>query len=550
MGLCLPKPNFVVPGLSPTVHATCTFFGGSCYSCSSDSQKHSLNDAARCFLLGDEFCPMMAGINNDCCPTLRIQGASFNDLKLLINKHVSVGLRIKPGSVGIVLLHTHLAKIGYHAYWSQLKVFTEWAASLNLNILPCIPPFPVGTTMSHLISVKQLLTHLQVGHFWNPSGSKNEAYSLWSALTSTLKKHCSSIGTVFAPAISIPEAGHMYASCEGQFCLGCEGDWSAGIPRSIEETFLVSLISSLSTVIESLSPIITVKLPSTASIIAGVKASSQTDVNSGKSIYLLGSSMMSDIKPYLQELCQSKGIQVISNCKSGKFLEHLLQQDLSFLSTSQKDDILFIGLLGNEMLNKQTHWADYNSNGQRTFHLLNPAILSDQDMDNLVYNIDKLITQINYHFKGRIFLVGAFPRHLQACCGLQAHAILDKFNQFISMVGYTKLFNTYLQHCLELPEGTEFLDFQSIIGYNTFSSRSLVDGVHLTNNLNKSCANFFVGALQRKPRARKERAKAELKFTAFLETKGLLTAKPNTPSNNSGSLIVENAMDEAIKLIM
>ena len=548
MGLVLPKPNFLIPGLSPAVHATCTFYGGSCYSCNSDVEKHSINDSARCFILGDEFCPILAGLNTDCCPTMRLQGASFYDLKMLLMKQVSAGLRIKKGSIGIILLHTHLVKIGYSTYWSQLISFTEWAASLNLNILPCIPPFPAGLDMSHLISIKQLYTHLQVGNFGKATGSKNEAYSLWSVLTSTLKKLGVNSGMISAPPISIPEAGFMYASCEGQFFLGCDGDWTSGTPRAIEETFLLSLVDALSSVKDLISPTVNLKLPSEDSIKAGVKASPTSDMNSGKSIYVLGTSIMQDIKPHLQDLCQPKGVQVISCCKSGKFLEYISEQDLGFMKSSNNDDILFISFLGNELLKKQSHWADFQRNGRRCFHLLHPSTLNDEDMDSLLARTNLLINALRLYFKGRIFMIGAFPRHLEACCGLQDHAILDQNNQRLSMLGYTNLFNLFLQNNLELPDGTEFLDYQQIIGTNTFNSSSLVDGVHLSSRFNKSCANFFLGAFKRKLRGKRDKVKGEAaSFTKFLENKGLLSNKNTSTSSN---YTTDNAMDDAINLIL
>ncbi len=43
------------------------------------------------------------------------------------------------------------------------------------------------------------------------------------------------------------------------------------------------------------------KLPTEDLIKAGVKASPLSDINSGKSIYVPRSSIMKDIKPYLQE---------------------------------------------------------------------------------------------------------------------------------------------------------------------------------------------------------------------------------------------------------
>ena len=202
----------------------------------------------------------------------------------------------------------------------------------------------------------------------------------------------------------------------------------------------------------------------------------------------------------------------------------------------------------NILQNKHSHWADYHSNGRRCFHLLHPAILDDEAMDTLIARTNYLISALRANFKGRIFIIGAFPRHLEACCGLQDHAILDQNNQRLSMLGYTNLFNLFLQNNLELPDGTEFLDYQQIIGTNTFNSSSLVDGVHLASRFNKSCANFFLGAFKRKLRGKRDKVKGEAaSFTKFLENKGLLS---NKNTNTSSNYTTDNAMDDAINLIL
>ncbi len=248
----------------------------------------------------------------------------------------------------------------------------------------------------------------------------------------------------------------MYASCEGQFFLGCDGDWNSGTPRAIEEIFLLSLIDALTSVKDFISLTVNLKLPSEDSIKAGVKTSPTSDMNSGKSIYVLGTSIMQDTKPHLQDLCQPKGVQVISCCKSGRFLDYISEQNLCFIKTSNNDYFLFISYLGNELLKKQSHWADFQRNGRRCFHLLHPAILDDKSMDRLLARTNFLISVLREYCKGRIFIISAFPRHLEACCGLQDHAILDQNNQRLLMLGYTNLINLFLQNYLELPNGTEF----------------------------------------------------------------------------------------------
>ena len=543
MGLTLPKPNFFVSGLSASTKVTCTFIGGTCFSCDVMGISHNINNDARVFLLGDQHCPVLAGLKQDCCPVIRVESGTFMDLKNLLTRHFKAGLRIRSGSIGICLLLTLLMKVGHTTYWSQLLSFSEWAANHNLQILPSIPPFPTGYGLDSLISIKQLNTHLQVCHFGNSAGGKNAKYSLWQPLTSTLEQHGAVDSSIPSPPICVQEVGGMYARCEGQFSVGCEGDWSHGIPRNIEETFLVSLLQSVSAAHIDLNPAApAVLIPSKESLLAGLRSGTRLDINSGRNIYMLGSSIMQQTKPFLQELCINKGVQVVSCCKGGDFLNYFWNQDHSFLAAGKEDDILFLHCLGNYMLNKDNFWMDMLHNGKRVFHLTHPTILTDQQMDKLIHDTNKLTIYLAQHFKGRVFILGPFPRHISQCCGLQEHSVLDSENQRISMTGYTNLLNQFLQSSLILPDRCEFLVYQNIFGKN-FDKHSLADGVHLTASAYKACANFFLGAFQRKPRRQADITLKMPTFNSYLTAKGLLT-KNNTDNKEP----MESAIDDAINL--
>ena len=542
MGLQLPKPNFYIPGLSPTAKVSSTFYGGSCSSCDTKGIKHSLNDFPRTFLLGDELCPVLVGLNQDCCPVVRVESGTFTDLQLILQKQIRAGLKIQKGSIGVILLLTHLLRVGQVSYCSQLKSFTEWALSINLLILPSLPPFPVGISMDKLVSIKQLHTFLQVCHFGNSAGVKKAEYSLWQPLTSTLKKHGVAEITIPSPPICVQEVGGMYAHCEGQLSGGCEGEWSFGLPRDIEESFLLSLVQHVAVAHTDLAPgSAPIMLPSKSSICAGLRAGPKRDINTGKVIYLLGSSIMQQTKPFLSDLCQAKGIQIISNCKGGNYLSYFWQQDRTFLAAGKEDDILFVGCLGNSMLNKHSFWTDFLQNGQKVYHLQHPTILTDLQMKKLIDDINILIIFLDQQFKGRVFLIGPFPRHITRCCGLQDHVVLDGENQPVSMTGYTNLLSQYLRSNLSFPERCEFVDYRDIYG-KSFDARCLTDGVHLADTAYKICANFFLGAFQRRPR-RSTAAAVQTSFENFLADRGLI-AKPKNHKIDE----MENLIDQAFDL--
>ena len=163
-------------------------------------------------------------------------------------------------------------------------------------------------------------------------------------------------------------------------------------------------------------------------------------------------------------------------------------------------------------------------------------------MDKLIFDTNKLTIYLAQHFKGRVFILGPFPRHISQCCGLQEHSVLDSENQRISMTGYTNLLNQYLQSSLILPDRCEFLVYQNIFGRN-FDKHSLADGVHLTASAYKACANFFLGAFQRKPRRQADNTLKMTTFNSYLTAKGLLTR--NDTDNKEP---MEGAIDDAINL--
>ncbi len=334
----------------------------------------------------------------------------------------------------------------------------------------------------------------------------------------------------------------MYAHCEGQLSGGCEGEWSFGLPRDIEESFLLSLVQHVAVAHTDLQPgSAPIMLPSNSSISAGLRAGPKKDINMGKVIYLLGSSIMQQTKPFLSDLCQTKGIQIIAHCKGGDYLSYFWQQDRSFLAAGKEHDLLFVGFLSNLMLNKHSFWTDFLQNGQKVFHLQNPTILTDSQMEKLIEDINRLTIFLNQQFKGRVFLVGPFPRHISRCCGLQDHVVLDSVNQPVSMIGYTNLLSQYLRANLTFPERCEFVDYRDIYG-KSFDARCLTDGVHLADSAYKISANFYLGAFQRRPRPCTT-AVVSSSFKNFLYDRGLIAKQKHDNFDE-----MENLIGQALEL--
>ena len=57
------------------------------------------------------------------------------------------------------------------------------------------------------------------------------------------------------------------------------------------------------------------------------------------------------------------------------------------------------------------------------WHLLHPEILDDEDVNGLINKTSTLVHKIQETFKGKIKILGPFPRHLEPCCNDTKHKI-------------------------------------------------------------------------------------------------------------------------------
>ena len=81
-------------------------------------------------------------------------------MRKLLEYHFEAGLKVKPGSVAVVLLLSHLLRIGHDDFWQELSAFSAWAATKNLTVLPGLPPYPTGLRHTDLMIIGQFMQHL------------------------------------------------------------------------------------------------------------------------------------------------------------------------------------------------------------------------------------------------------------------------------------------------------------------------------------------------------------------------------------------------------
>ena len=125
--------------------------------------------------------------------------------------------------------------------------------------------------------------------------------------------------------------------------------------------------------------------------------------------------------------------------------------------------------------NKAGHEKDKVKN---IFHIKEPALLTGEEFNILVADTMHVVNAVKKRFNGSVFLLGPMPRHLSDCCTEPAHKIKDHIGVEVDMIKYVNTFSDQLKRELKLPADTYFLDYRQIFG-DTFSSKSLSDGVHL-----------------------------------------------------------------------
>ena len=157
-------------------------------------------------------------------------------------------------------------------------------------------------------------------------------------------------------------------------------------------------------------------------------------------------------------------------------------------------DTLILHFFGNSAFK---HGKFYLAMGN--WHLLHPEILDDEDVNGLFNKTSTLVHKIQETFKGKIKILGPFPRHLEPCCNDPKHKLPMGNIPIQSTLDYFFKLNNFLaKHQKMVFTSTEFIPFYRIFGAK-IPSPFTTDGVHLTPPCNKSYANFLSSISIRKP---------------------------------------------------
>ena len=502
----LPKEGIELPNILADTKISCTFWAGQCGTCGQAGVHHRINDEARLFMFVDEHGPPMVGTMGDCCPTIRIDGGNFEQFDAMLKHHIKHGLKIQPGSIVVVALVTHLVRVGHDLFWDQLVKFSRTMAAHNLSVMPCLPPFPSGYDDRSLMTLHQFYIHLQCCHYGNQVISKNPRFCLWEPVLQLALDLKAEVVDLPTPHVRVKELGEdALADCSSNFLAGfCYVDkapWTHQIPGHVESNFITNLMECLKTAIPVLIPASNrPKLPSADSIKAGHTRDFIDNCSTdGKTIFLVGSSILDQTSEQLIAIAEPAGVEVINLSRVGSYKTKFLGEGndlstiLSPLQQGTAEDLLIFHLMGNEMVQKKSHYVNRNKT-----HLSNPKILPDASAKVLIKDMESFahFARSTMGFPGKIIIVGPQPRHLETCCGQVKHALVDLARKAVDMKIYTDLFNQHVQQTIKLTDNVEFIKYSTIHGTD-FTPGQLVDGVHLDLPTRKTFAEWIMAALSR-----------------------------------------------------
>ena len=474
----------------------------------------------------------MVGSAGDCWPTVRIEGGNFDLFTKYLQHNINQGLKVKEGSFLIVALVTHLCRVGQELYWDQLTYFASEMSKLNLTVLPCLPPFPAGYDDRASMNMHQFYIRLQACHYGNLTVSNNLRFCLWEPLLKLALDLKVMRGEMSTPHVRVHELGdEALVSCASDFICGFTykdgAAWTHQIPNHVEHGFLNHLFNSLEPILAGCKtrPV----MPTAESVRAGLTRdfvdNCQVD---GKSIFLVGSSILDKAAVKLIEMAEPVGVEVVNMSQVGSYKTKFLGQgiDLSVLlspiSQGTAEDVLIFHLMGNEMLLKKSFFTNRNKT-----HLSNPKILPDESAKQIIKDMESFVhfARSTMGFPGKIIVVGPQPRHLEACCGQVKHKILALDKKEVDMKIYTDVFNKYVLQAINLSDNVEFIMYTAIHG-TEFVTNDLVDGVHLSKDAERAFAFWLMSTLERKHSPAVQPCANAPAFSAMLNAVKIVAAEP------------------------
>ena len=518
-----PSPNTVIPGICAGTKITCTFRGGQCSSCGLAASNHRVNDAPRVLVIGDEHTPPLIGVDEDCCLVTRIDGGDFAQHQAFLEWQHGEGLRLKAGSVCVVMLITHIVRVGQDKFWWELMNFASWMETKGCTVLPCLPPFPDTYGADTMRSLQQFFVHLQAAHYGDTAAGKNLRFSLWEPVCETALELKVKPIQPNAQPVGIPELNNTAAAtCNSYFFAGFaykDGQpWTHHMPDNVEHSFVSKLITKVKEIVASMPNTSELVIPSSDSLTAGFMADyADGSRHEGKTIYLVGSSILDDCADNLINTASMAGVEVINLAKRGSHRKHYICEGVELASVLQPaegggaEDLAVINIFGNEMVKKKTAFCNRDK-----WHISHPQILTTAELNELVKEAETIVDTLKQvGFGGKVVVLGPTPRHLDQCCKQAQHALKDADGKLVDWKVYTDVVNDYIEKAINLQENVQFFPYQKIFG-NSFNIGCLKDGVHLDEEADKTLSNFLFRCLELGASSAKGAVQNRQPFSALL----------------------------------
>ena len=112
---------------------------------------------------------------------------------------------------------------------------------------------------------------------------------------------------------------------------------------------------------------------------------------------------------------------------------------------------MFVMFVGNMMLHKDDF---FQGKKDGLYHLVYPRALDAAEKQQLLQQVNSVVTLLRKYFAGEIVVLGPWPRHLKPSPKHPQHYISG--NKDFSMVAYTQQLNQHLKAHLVLPARTFF----------------------------------------------------------------------------------------------
>ena len=518
-----PCPNTEIPGISSTTKITCTYRGGQCSTCGHASSNHRVNDHPRLFIIADEHGPPLLGVDDDCALVTRIDGGDFQQHRAFLDWQISEGLRIKKGSVCVVMLITHIARVGQDKFWWELQEFSAWMANLGCTVLPCLPPFPDTYNDEVVRSLQQFFVHLQAAHYGDNAAGKNLRFSLWQPVCKLAQDLKIKEIEPRAPPVGVPELSNTAAaSCNSTFFAGFaykDGQpWTHHMPDVVEHGFVTKLVEGVREIAASLTNTTELVIPADDSISAGFTADyADGSRHEGKTIYLVGTSILDDTAENLIHTASMAGGEGINLAQRGSHRKHFICEGVDLatvllpLEGGGKEDLAVLSIFGNEMTKKRTAFCNRDK-----WHVSKPEMLNTTEMDALVKEAETMVDMMRQvGFGGKGLVLGPTPRHITECCKQDQHKLKDAEGKQVEWKTYTDVVNEYISKAINLANNVEYVPYQKIFGSN-FNESFLKDGVHLDPEADKALASFIFRGLERAETAEVKAVQNRQPFSSFL----------------------------------